>query len=1466
MTLAAPRSRQGKFILVLAMFAALVAVGGALLWANDAQASALPNTTLELDQNPDGPATIAPGTVVTYTATATTTAGIAAGDTLTVEIDIPANLSNVTFTGAGCSPAASDADSAGGDATCNWDNAAPGSYTLTLTGIASGDLPVPGAVVCSVVAIAEDDCDAFATGNEVEPAEDVNPTDTGLLTVAAPVTVVDATNFPGAPHTFVFALAAGVTCQSDVSDTGNVECLPADVTVGGTVICTAGPPVVGDADLADSSTVSVTITPTTGDEGTCTVILDTKYVGPCEDCSGDDFDIEPVTATKTFSTAEAAGELRHLDDPDAATEDAAGTDDSDHLEDWCDGVNTPDDTCGILLGQDDLDDATGSFHQACIINGSLTHAGNSTQITWDIVPQSGSPLPNPVSVTELAGPLGEPCVRWSTGFTGTQSITAVYDNGVGPAVTFYWDGYCVEAGDCTAVDDDDDATGTEPDEDPVPLPLVKEWNDIDETRIVAASGIVGDTLFDNSGDLGDWADRDCSLIPVDPGFCADANLDGLTLQQEATFTSPGTLILAPERSFIDYTFGSHSDAGGIYDGPVDGAEQTYTISGDCGSVRLEDPQNGEVIVLSNANGSTPATVLSSDKGVGFTFLPTDDGEEATLANADCGPNAVICIDIETREDNLFRSPPIDEAEDEEICIEYTIGPPTAKTPILAWAGQRVILEHYWGSADGECVELDNLQNGQPGGAGESDEFGVLYSKQAGPGSFTAALQSNGFNDVDQTGENVIVDVDLVPTDDDQDGVTDANSMCISRVIYESEDQGEVDVSAYVVDDDDDLNEADPRSQQVAFVIYFMKFEDLTLGLVPGARSGHNEGTFSPTNPIDPASDATSITDANVSADVLARARVRGWVLTDNCPARDSAVGQNGEFIPANRCIFPDDWLFKAGGDLALETRPNFDIMNTPPTAPSQTACSQQPRAAGPFSLLDTNVQGDTSADVCGDSLAPNVAGEPCLAGFNYGASGFGCRETVFPDGAINKYDAPMPPALVRFLLVGAGFLKGADKDDIYPSNSNPFYVTHIPAEPYIAPINSDLSGYQWNSWGGAGGKSGQYDFWDDLADHGPEVVSCPGLTGASGCVNSNVDCPPNNLVPVPDGEGCLTGGYKLTKVYTDNHGEAMTWVNGDADLTFAACDQSAGATDDDHHIVLLNGYYCEEGDTVGSSTVSASVDYPDKRKHFAIASNDVTITWLWGGNKEVTIVPTTEAQFNYVVLHLTDRDGFCDPTPSQHPVIGERVTFLIDSPNGVIFPDANGIPAALLGTWTSKTADVTTFDTNGADSALTITPVQVDGECQAWIHISESLLGPVNVIVTAFDPEGTVTFDVIINEPTPAPTTPPPVTPSPTPANQPNLWADIDCDDVVNPVDSLKVLRHDAGLSITQEAPCPDAGESVLVVWDADSENEDWGDADCSGGVDPIDSLKILRYDAGLFYIQQEPCPDIGEEVLISAQ
>ena len=86
----------------------------------------------------------------------------------------------------------------------------------------------------------------------------------------------------------------------------------------------------------------------------------------------------------------------------------------------------------------------------------------------------------------------------------------------------------------------------------------------------------------------------------------------------------------------------------------------------------------------------------------------------------------------------------------------------------------------------------------------------------------------------------------------------------------------------------------------------------------------------------------------------------------------------------------------------------------------------------------------------------------------------------------------------------------------------------------------------------------------------------------------------------------------------------------------------------------------------------------------------------------------------------------------------------------------------------------------------------------------------------------------------------------------PQLFGDIDCDGDVDSVDSLKTLRFVAGLPFGQTEPCPDVGSEVASIF---------GDIDCDDDVDSVDSLKLLRFVAGLPFGQIEPCPEVGSPV-----
>jgi Tol biopolymer transport system component len=89
------------------------------------------------------------------------------------------------------------------------------------------------------------------------------------------------------------------------------------------------------------------------------------------------------------------------------------------------------------------------------------------------------------------------------------------------------------------------------------------------------------------------------------------------------------------------------------------------------------------------------------------------------------------------------------------------------------------------------------------------------------------------------------------------------------------------------------------------------------------------------------------------------------------------------------------------------------------------------------------------------------------------------------------------------------------------------------------------------------------------------------------------------------------------------------------------------------------------------------------------------------------------------------------------------------------------------------------------------------------------------------------------------------------------LWGDVNCSGDVEAVDALQILRHLVKLSVLQQEPCPDIGVTVSV----DGTPRLWGDVDGDGEVNAADALKILRHVAMLSVQQQPGTPPIGREV-----
>ena len=112
----------------------------------------------------------------------------------------------------------------------------------------------------------------------------------------------------------------------------------------------------------------------------------------------------------------------------------------------------------------------------------------------------------------------------------------------------------------------------------------------------------------------------------------------------------------------------------------------------------------------------------------------------------------------------------------------------------------------------------------------------------------------------------------------------------------------------------------------------------------------------------------------------------------------------------------------------------------------------------------------------------------------------------------------------------------------------------------------------------------------------------------------------------------------------------------------------------------------------------------------------------------------------------------------------------------------------------------------------------------------------------------------------------PPATPTPTPSQtgepppqpttEPLVWGDTDCDSQIGPLDSLRILRLDAGLSTTTQAPCMAMGGQLFV----NGTLQVWGDMNCDG-LDPVDAILLLRFDAGLPVQTPAGCPSLGELV-----
>jgi CSLREA domain-containing protein len=180
-------------------------------------------------------------------------------------------------------------------------------------------------------------------------------------------------------------------------------------------------------------------------------------------------------------------------------------------------------------------------------------------------------------------------------------------------------------------------------------------------------------------------------------------------------------------------------------------------------------------------------------------------------------------------------------------------------------------------------------------------------------------------------------------------------------------------------------------------------------------------------------------------------------------------------------------------------------------------------------------------------------------------------------------------------------------------------------------------------------------------------------------------------------------------------------------------------------------------------------------------------------------------------------------------------------------PTASPTPVPTATATATKTATPTVTSTKTATPTVTATQTATPTKTATPTLTSTKTATPTVTPTATATPTVTKTPTV-----TPTATSAPT---SPTASPPPGLpFGDVDCSGGVNSVDSLKLLRFGSGLAYAQNEPCPDIGAGVLP------NGEIQGDVDCTNAVNSVDSLKLLRFTSGLAYAQTEPCPDIGSQ------
>ncbi|WBL34758.1 hypothetical protein O0235_08110 [Tepidiforma flava] len=1328
--------RVAWLLALLAAFAVVAALG--TQWRKSD--AALPTTQLALSQSPASPGSINPGATITYTLNIQTSAPNTVGAvvlTVTLPSGVQTSTSAVT-----CPPANT------GGAGITWTGAGAGSGTLTCTSsgiltaaIPSGNMTVTVAAAASgTVGVASASADDAGPENPIPASPSLG---LGTLTING-VTATGATVAAGGNATVSFTIPAGLDVCGEVtaSDVGSFVPTASDVVI---TPPTAATFVSATTDGNNNpNVVTVTVAPAPGFTGSFTVALRTHLA------------TSPVT-TDCAANGQAATvnvilpQLRHIAD---------------------DG--------SVITQQEVNNNVRGSQHTVCTVDPN-TNAGLALPVgitLSNIVVTNGggyaSTADTDPTFTDVQifvgngtnGPNGATCIIWRSLDAGDQTISIVYTVGSQQYNVLF--------------------SGTQG--------VVKEWNRLETSTVSASGGASGTATGANVN------------LPLTVPLVLNP-LNGQYTGSTVTIT--------------DVFNGSHTNSAGQKEGPMPlaGVNWVATLSG-CGS----------------ASGlGSGTTTLTSTPASGPNTHVVDNQPNVTFDPTGCAPGNTATITITGTEPGALGSGTPNSVT-QTVTFSFVAQIP-AKHVFLAWAGQRVVLEHNW------ALNPNSLSSTAESCPTQSGAIGAQYVKGGGPGNFIPGGTVYSIIGSDEALAGL-----TAPAGGSATVEGFAYPACTSVAVYESEDQGQVDVEAWLAFVGEGGPQGAPASK-VAWVIYYMKIERVNLSLVTQvSKPLHNSSSlpdWAPGNPWDASKDdADGTTEWNVSKDILVRGRVSGWFVNSNPSGRPADTSNPLNVLPANRWVMPNDWPLLAGGPdgeeicgpgdpdratrscTAEQFRPYYDIMIAPNNvggfslaspsglgysvatvvAPNNTgvgsatspvrvaSCAYLP--AGQVFYFPASLATSRTVVSCASGLlvfTPALSSAPAagttlliasgtpfigpysaldivgLTALGFGTtapttlSPYAVRDTAWKDGDVDWWDAPMPPAPVSVALRGTGFIKMVLKDEVYylgtPNTAsqvypNPYYWTEIPESPFISAVAAG-GGYMWDSWGTNGAPRGPYPFWTPVRIG----VNSAGIGDPS--LNAT-DVAELGLIRTYYGDSTIA---RDLVVYTDNHGEFMVAANGDFKTDLSQCATNA----------LAGGKHCKPGDNVGRATITATADYPDFRgKHFPVLSNAVTVDWTWGGYKDVTVHDGETDQFKYIVFHALDRDGFCSVPAgavSLHPVLSsadalndfsslgaryngdpvENVDFLIDSGEGIIVGQSGG---GTINDGRRFATGVTTFSVAANDPAVTgikefpLSPLAASGqtdECQAWIKVSNSLLGILNVLAIAKDDEGNIGFDRVID-------------------------------------------------------------------------------------------------------------------------